>query len=190
MLGGIWRLITTVVLISFATSSFGATGGDQKLQFEVIIPDNSFFPSYVWPKVPAYLAVQSAAEWVRFWSVPSRLSLPVPNVGQAGDKTPHIPDPKVDFDQFTLLLITDGPKPYPGYSTTISSVWDGGSYIRVTVINVSPVFDSTCAVTAVGTNPTVVALIPRANKPIVFDVIEATTQFCSGHRTIESGDKQ
>jgi hypothetical protein len=94
----------------------------------------------------------------------------------------------VDFDRFTLLLITDGPKPTPGYSTTISSIWDMGSRIRVTVINVSPVFDNTCAVTPVQTNPTVVALIPKATKPIVFDVIEATTKGCSGHRAIESGE--
>lgn len=188
MLGAIWRLTTTIVLFSFATSIFGATGSNGKFEFQVIIPDKSFFPSYTWPKVPAYIAVHSAADWVAFWSVPGRLSLPVPNVGQLGDETPHIPDPEVDFDRFTLLFISDGPKPTPGYSTTISSIWDMGSRIRVTVINVSPVFDNTCAVTQVGTNPTVVALIPKANKPVVFDVIQATTKGCSAHRAIESGE--
>ncbi|MEP6886533.1 MAG: protease complex subunit PrcB family protein [Gammaproteobacteria bacterium] len=186
MLCTIWRLTIAIVPFFFVTSTFGATEGNGKLEYQLIAPDKSFFPSYSWPKVPAYIAVHSAAEWVAFWSVRGRLSLPVPNVGQLGDDTLHIPDPDVDFDRFTLLLITDGPKPTPGYSTAISSIWEGPK-ILVTVINVRPVFENNCATAQVVTTPTVVALIPKANKPIEFDVIEATTSGCGGHSSRDNG---
>ena len=188
MHSAIQRLTTTIVLLAFATSIFGAAASNGKIEFRVIVPDKSYFPSYTTPNAPAYLAIHSAAEWVAYWSVPGRLSPPVPFVGQTGDVTLHIPDPDVDFSRFTLLLITDGPKPNGGYSTAIRSIWYTNSSIRVTVINVSPVFDNTCAVTLNQTEPIVIALIPKADRPIVFDVIEATTKGCSRHRAIESGE--
>jgi hypothetical protein len=49
MLGAIWRLTTTIVLVSFVTSIFGAAESNGKFGFQVIIPDKSYFPSYTLP---------------------------------------------------------------------------------------------------------------------------------------------
>jgi hypothetical protein len=190
MLRSIWRLTSTLILLSLAMPIVGAPVRQGAFEYQVIVPDKSFFPSYAWPKVPAYLVVDSVTDWAKFWGVPGRLELPPPNVGHLADEAPRIPDPKVDFGHFTLLLVTDGPKPTSGYSTSISSVWDMGTKIIVTVINVRPIYDAACAVLPVDTNPTVVALIPKANKPVVFDVIEATTNVCSGHRAIAGGQQK
>jgi hypothetical protein len=187
MHGTIGRLKITFILFFLGMPIASAAGGKTWLDFQVFRPDESYFPFATFPQVPAYLAVRSAADWVAFWRVPGRLSPPAPMAGRSSDMAPAVPNPDVDFDRFTLLFVTMGPMGV-GHSTTISSILDMGSKIRITVINASPGFDSGCTRALGMEYPTATALIPKTDKPIVFDIIEATANGCRGHREIASGE--
>jgi len=86
-------------------SSFAATAGEGHLDFQVVHLGGPVFEK------PSYLAVRSRTEWIAFWNSPRdsrnepHRQLPVQGWGpplQRGSP------PEVDFDKFTLLVVTTG----------------------------------------------------------------------------------
>jgi PrcB C-terminal len=118
------------------------------------------------------LVIRSAAEWVAFWSVPGRLSSPVPNLGQPADPTIHVPAPDGDFEHFTLLAVV-GLKPTGGYAVSISSIREQDAGVLVSVLDVGP--GAGCAVTSIVTYPSVYALIPKTDEPVRFQISQVKT---------------
>jgi hypothetical protein len=176
------RPAATLALMSATTLFADAADRDEPFFFQVLKEGDSFFSTSALPQARAYVAFQSAAEWVSFWSVPGRLAL-------QGSKPPRVNETEIDFDRFTLLFISPGQKPTSGYITSITSVWNMGSKLRVAVVNVNPVADGiACAIGPVETYPHVLALIPKARKPVVFEISKSNRGRCSHSRELASGE--
>jgi hypothetical protein len=172
-------LMVGTVLCLMATSNVVASDGNGFIEFRVIGPQKLYSPHGVFPKDPAYLVIRSSAEWIAYWSAPGRLSLPVsPGV-------PAVPTaPDVDFDQYTLLAVSTGPKPSLGYAVTISSIIrkQAGGMV-VSVLDVGP-GGSQCAVLSAVSYPMVFALLSKTEEPIKFQILEVKTDCNNPPRTI------
>jgi hypothetical protein len=170
---------------SFLCSMLGANvlAADKTgfIEFRVIVPQRPYFPFASFPQVPAYLVIRSSADWIAFWSVPGRLSSPVPNVGHL-DPIAHVPAPDVDFEHFTLLAVV-GRKPSSGYAVSISSVREQGAGILVSVLDVGP-GGAGCAVATMITYPSIFAVIPKTDEPVRFQISQAKTDCNIPLRTI------
>jgi hypothetical protein len=177
MIRPILRIAGCALLFFLLTSTAFAAGGS--MDFRVFVPKSPYFPLGTSPGVPAYLAIRSSAEWVAFWSAPGRLQRGRDPVRSTID----VSRPDIDFDHFTLLFVSPGPKPSGGYSVAISSIWEMGDQIRVSIISVSPL-GTNCAQTTMDAHPAVWALIAKTQVPIVFDVSEAGSDCVNSHHEI------
>jgi len=82
---------------------------------------------------------------------------------------PEIPEnlPTVDFDHYTLLIANAGYKANGPYDVKFDSVTDAGNAIRVHVTVTGPV---SCPAQPQAGHYVAMAVIPRTDKPIQFDV--------------------
>jgi hypothetical protein len=178
-------LIVGTVLYSMATSNVVGSDGNGFLEFRVIGPPKFYSPYNIFPKDPAYLVIRSSAEWIAYWSAPGRLSLPV-SPGVPADPAGHVPPPEVDFDQYTLLAVSTGPKPILGYAVTISSIIRKQARgIVVSVLDVGP-GGSQCGFLPAASYPMVFALISKTEEPIRFQISDVKTDCNIPPRTIDT----
>jgi len=166
-----WRILRLIAtgLICSAVASLIFAADTGPIDFRVFVPQTHYLPFGSWPMVPAYLAIRSPAEWVRFWSVAGRLSLPIQNPGQPIVSHSNVPAPDVDFERFTLLAVYMGPMSSGGYSVLIRSVRKQPPGILVSVVEIVP--GPQCAVTSMVTYPNVFALISKTDEPIRFELL-------------------
>jgi hypothetical protein len=75
--------------------------------------------------------------------------------------------PTVDFEQYTLLVVNAGYKINGPYEVKFDSVTDAGNTIRVHVSVAGP---TSCPKESVAGHYVAMAVIPRTDKPIEFDV--------------------
>jgi hypothetical protein len=75
--------------------------------------------------------------------------------------------PTVDFEQYTLLVVNAGYKINGPYEVKFDSVADAGNTIRVHVSVTGP---TSCPKESVAGHYVSMAIIPRTDKPIEFDV--------------------
>ncbi len=87
------------------------------------------------------------------------------------------PLPTIDFDRYTLLVANAGYKAYGPVVVTFDSITDMGNEVRVHVSVTSPI---TCPQTPEAGHFAALALIPRTDKPMQFDVSNRDTG-CSRH---------
>jgi hypothetical protein len=175
------RLIIGTFLCATLASNALPRDGSGLIEFRVIVPQS--LPWHLFPNVPAYLVIQSSAEWIAYWSVPGRLSRPIP-IGQPSDPTAHAPPSDVDFDRFTLLVVSTGPKGSLGYAVSISSIIrEEARGIVVSVLDVGP-GGNQCAVMSMLSYPMVFALIPKTEESIRFQISEVKTDCNNRPRTI------
>lgn len=179
------RLMVGTVLCLMATSNVVASDGNGFVEFRVIGPQKLYSPHTVFPKDPAYLVIRSSAEWIAYWSAPGRLLLPV-SPGVPADPAAHVTPPDVDFDQYTLLAVSTGPKPSSGYAVTISSIIRKQARgMVVSVLDVGP-GGNQCAVLSTVSYPMVFALISKTEEPIRFQISEVKTDCNNPPRTIDT----
>jgi hypothetical protein len=180
------RLIAGAFLCVTLASNALARDGSGFIEFRVIVPQS--LPWHLFPNVPAYLVIRSSAEWIAYWSVPGRLSMPIP-IGQPSDPTAHVPLSDVDFDRFTLLVVSTGPKGSSGYAVSISSIFrEEARGIVVSVLDVGP-GGNQCAVMSIVSYPEVFALIPKTEESIRFQIAEAKTDCNNPPRTINGENR-
>ncbi len=82
------------------------------------------------------------------------------------------PLPTIDFERFTLLVANAGYKANGPVVVTIDSITDMGNEIRVHVSVTSP---KTCPQVPEAGHYAAMALIPRTDKPVQFDVSNRDT---------------
>jgi hypothetical protein len=82
---------------------------------------------------------------------------------------PEVPEnlPTVDFEQYTLLVVNAGYKINGPYEVKFDSVADTGNTVRVHVSVAGP---ESCPKESVSGHYVAMAIIPRTDKPIQFDV--------------------
>jgi hypothetical protein len=117
--------------------------------------------------VPTYRSIRSRVEWMLWWRRP--------RVVFGGSVPTTLPLPEIDFKHNTLLIADSGPKP-SGYSVVFQAVDDDGESIHVLVVEKS--LGPGCETVAMPTHPMAMALIPRANKRIRFEVKESVGDNC------------
>jgi hypothetical protein len=77
----------------------------------------------------------------------------------------------VDFKKYTVLIVALGTRPSNGYSVMIRNARDDGTAIHVSVLEVRP--GTQCPVMTELTYPGAAVLIPRTNKPVLFEIRSA-----------------
>lgn len=82
------------------------------------------------------------------------------------------PLPTIDFERYTALVASAGYKEHGPVVVTFDSITDAGNVIRVHVSVASPV---SCPAQPVSGHYAAMALIPRTDKPIQFDVSNRDT---------------
>lgn len=134
-----------------------------------LVPFEAFYPlagkgiSYQVP-APVAKAVTTLHEWEALWREIEMRST-VRDEENAKSREP----PRINFAQYTLLLVATGSRPSGGYSVGFQSVREYESHIDVSVFELRP-FGKECIVTTVVTYPAAFALIPRTNKSIRFQM--------------------
>lgn len=178
-----FNIMIATCVWSLLTSTLSAADGNSFIEFSVIVPQRFYSPQNWFPTDPAYLVIRSNAEWIGYGSTTGRLSR-APGAGRPADPTAHVPPPEVDFDRYTLLAISTGPKPSLGYSVSISSVVRDKAQITVTVLDVGP-GGSQCAIMSMISHPMVFALIAKTQEPIRFEIHQVQTDCNIPPRTID-----
>jgi hypothetical protein len=84
----------------------------------------------------------------------------------------------LDFSKFTLIMAASGRRPSVGYAVAITSVLQDRAATRVNVLKTAPGKD--CGIIDVPTSPIALALIPRTDGTIVFDIAEVEVD-CANH---------
>jgi hypothetical protein len=141
-----------IALVASILTTF-ATAQDGKIPFQVI----PLSPTLGLPDGHTNFVIRSAEEW-NVWT----------------DKLSVIdePLPTVDFAQYTALVASAGYKEHGPVVMTFDSVTDTGNVIRVHVSVTTP---ASCPAQPVSGHYAVMALIPRTDKPIQFDVSNRDT---------------
>jgi len=92
--------------------------------------------------------------------------------------------PGIDFEKFTVLVAALGSRPTGGFSVLVQGAFDNGRTIEVYVLEVRPGPD--CTVITTVTHPIAIALIPRSDRPVRFQVDTADVN-CKATRSIAEG---
>jgi hypothetical protein len=181
-----FRIIVGTLFCFIVASKLFAADRNGFIEFRVIVPPKFYAPQNVWPKCPAYLVIRSAAEWIAYWSAPDRLSVAL-SADRSADPAAQVPPPEVDFDRYTLLAVSTGPKSTLGYTVSISSIIrqpTGG--VVVSVLDVGPGGGNQCAIMEMVSHPMVFALIPKRQEPIRFLIRQVKTDCNNPPRTIDA----
>jgi protease stability complex PrcB-like protein len=105
----------------------------------------------------SFRAVRSQKEWD---DLSPQLALQ-PSKGDA-----HAP--AIDFEKFTVLVAALGTRPTGGFAVLVQGAFDNGGMIEVYVLEVRPGPD--CTVITTVTHPIAIALIPRSDRVVRFQV--------------------
>jgi hypothetical protein len=124
-----------------------------------------------------FRAIRSQQGWDDLW----RLAAPNPSL-QADQS---IPAPDVDFTKTVVLVAALGTRPTGGYSVIIQSAFDDGAVIHVHVLEVRPTGPDCTAVTVI-THPVSIALIPRSDRQVRFEISAADLD-CKANRSVVDG---
>jgi hypothetical protein len=130
-----------------------ATAQDGKIPFQAIpLP-----PTLGLPDGHTNFVIRSAEEWYVWTNRLSEIDEPLPTV---------------DFARYTALVASAGYKEHGPVVMIFDSVTDTGNVIRVHVSVTTP---ASCPAQPVSGHYAVIALIPRTDKPIQFDVSNRDT---------------
>jgi hypothetical protein len=141
-----------IALLVFMLATI-ATAQDGKISFQVIpLP-----PTLGLPESHDNFVIRSAGQWY-VW---------VNNLTVVDE-----PLPTIDFEQYTALVASAGYKEHGPVVVTFDSITDAGNIIRVHVSVASP---ASCPPQPVSGHYAAMALIPRTDKPIQFDVSSRDT---------------
>jgi len=121
--------------------------------------------------IEAFTAVRSQAQWDK---ILTQLGWPAP--GSASSV--------IDFEKVTMLVAALGTRPTGGYAVLFQGAFDNGAVIEVSVLEIRPGPNCT-AITAL-THPIAIALIPRTDRPVRFDVSAADVD-CKTTRSVGDG---
>jgi hypothetical protein len=125
------------------------------------------------PTEAMFRAVHSQEEWNHLWR-----SLET-NIAE-----PREDAPRVDFRKFTMLIAALGTRPTGGYTVSIQNARNEASEVIVSVLEVRP-FGNDCIVTDSITHPIAIALIPKTDRPVRFEVGSANFD-CQPFKTVNS----
>jgi hypothetical protein len=146
-----FRALAMALLASMPTTF--ATAQDGKIPFQVI----PLSPSLGLPENHTNFVIRSAEQWFVWTNNLTVIDEPLPTI---------------DFEQYTALVASAGYKEYGPVVLTFESITDDGNVIRVRVSVTSP---PACPAQPVSGHYAVMALIPRTDKPIQFDVSNRDT---------------
>ena len=130
-----------------------ARAEDDKVPFQVI----PLSPTLGLPDGHANFVIRSAAQWSAWADNLTVVEEPLPTV---------------DFERYTSLVASAGFKAHGPVIVTFDSITDAGNVIRVHVSVTGP---ASCPAQSVSGHYAVMALIPRTDKPIQFDVSSRDT---------------
>ena len=155
----------------------------EPVEFCAYYPGKHFSPIKSGPSNPAFLAVRSMSEWSEVWNrlhpLPLRPS-PSPSGQEAADshQPEREPAPLIDFTKYTLVIAGSGDHSSSGFAVAFTQIYDDRFVIQVKVFETSP--GKECVVVGTPTSPIALALIPRTDRTIVFDIAEVQVG-CSNH---------
>jgi hypothetical protein len=141
-----------IALLASTLATF-ATAQDGKIPFQVI----PLAPTLGLPESHTNFVIRSAQQWYVWTDNLTVIDQPLP---------------MIDFGQYTALVASAGYKRYGPVDLTFDSIMDAGNLIRVHVSVTSP---RACPEQPVSGHYAVMALIPRTDKPIQFDVSNRDT---------------
>jgi len=148
-------LVTALLLSALAT---GMAADDDKIPFQVL----ALPPTLGLPDSRANFVIRSAQQW-DVWA----------NNLTSVDE----PLPPIDFERYTAIVASAGYKEHGPVVVSFDSITDTGNIIRVHITVSSP---ATCPPQSVPGHYAAIALIPRADKPVQFDVSNRDTS-CPYH---------
>ena len=156
MTNRIFRRLTTLLVVGVLAASATAQSG--KIDFNLLpLPRNLDLSDQ-----RSNFVIRSAQDWNARASISPDATEPLPTI---------------DFDHYTLLVANAGYKANGPVVVTIDSITDMGNEVRVHVSVASP---TTCPQVPEAGHFAALALIPRTDKPIQFDVSNRDTG-CSHH---------
>jgi PrcB C-terminal len=123
-----------------------------------------------------FRAVRSEKEWSTLWQLLAQ--------NRPSDAAHDTEPPQVDFTKFTILVAALGTRATGGYTVSIQYAYDDGAVIHASVLEVRP--GPNCTVGLAFTYPIVIALIPRRDRTVRFE-LETAAVDCSSVRAIVSG---
>jgi hypothetical protein len=141
-----------IALLVFMLTTI-AMAQDGKIPFQVV----PLSPTLGLPEGHTNFVIRSAEEWYVWTNNLTLVDEPLPTI---------------DFEQYTALVASAGYKEHGPVVVTFDSITDAGNVIRVHVSVASPV---SCPAQAVSGHYAAMALIPRTDKPIQFDVSNRDT---------------
>jgi hypothetical protein len=154
------------------------------VEFSTYYPGTHFSPSKSGLSEPTAIAITSMDQWSQVWyemhPLPHERPLTVPGYEASNPTQPEQePVPLIDFKKFTLLMVASGRYHDAGYAIAFTSiVQDRGGATLVKVLRTSP--GKECVILDVPTSPIALALIPRTDHAIVFDIAEVKVD-CANH---------
>jgi len=145
------RSVATALLLSTLATAMAAD--DDKIPFQVLpLPTTLGLPDG-----RANFVIRSAQQW-DLWAN---------NLTAIAD-----PLPPIDFERYTAIVASAGFKEHGPVVVAFDSITDTGNVIRVHITVTSP---TTCPPQSVPGHYAAIALIPRADKPVQFDVSNRDT---------------
>ncbi|HTV95416.1 MAG TPA: hypothetical protein VME42_05420 [Steroidobacteraceae bacterium] len=145
------RLLKTALLISMLAAT--AAAQDEKISFQVV----PLAPTLGLPDSHETYVIRSPEEWSNW----------VNNLTAVVDVLPA-----VDFERYTSLIASAGYKADGPVVVTFDSIADAGNLIRVHVSVTTP---ASCPARPIAGHYAAMALIPRTDKPVQFDVSSRDT---------------
>jgi hypothetical protein len=145
------RLLATALLLSTIASAMAAD--DDKIPFQVLpLP-----PTLGLADSHANFVIRSAQQWDAWANNLTAVAEPLP---------------PIDFERYTAIIASAGFKEHGPVVVSFDSIIDTGNVIRVHITISSP---TTCPAQSVPGHYAAIALIPRADKPVEFDVSNRDT---------------
>jgi hypothetical protein len=113
------------------------------------------------PDQPLYTALRSTEGWKQLWpEIEPRQPRDMTQIGA-------LPLPKIDFKKYTLIVTATGKQ---GALISIQSITESSRAVRVSVVKKK--LGTNCVVISATSYPIVVALIPRTQKKVRFEISE------------------
>jgi hypothetical protein len=169
-----------ISLFLVALPSLKALAQLEPVEFRTYYPGKHFSPIKSGTSDPAYLAIRSMSEWSEVWNQLHPLSHRTPSASLGKEISPQQePVPLIDFSMYTLIMAASGRQPSLGYAVAYASIFRDRNSILVNVLKTSP--GRECGIVDAPTKPISLALIPRTDQKIVFDIAEVKLD-CVGHQ--------
>jgi hypothetical protein len=143
-------LPTALLLLTLATT---VAAQDDKIPFQVL----SLPPTLGLPDSHQNFVIRSPQQWDVWADNMTAVAEPLPSI---------------DFERYTAIVASAGYKEHGPVVVSFDSITDTGNIIRVHLTVTSP---TTCPPQAVPGHYAAIALIPRTDKPVQFDVSNRDT---------------